>query len=64
MQKNLSPWLQILAALKPFWWVRTFAGGMIVAAQALFAWNLWMTARRGGRYDYRTDLAELAGEGA
>jgi cytochrome c oxidase cbb3-type subunit 1 len=56
MQKNLSPWLEILAALKPFWWVRTFAGGMILLGQVLFVWNLWMTARRGGKYDYRTDL--------
>ena len=45
MQKNLSPWLEILAALKPFWWVRTFAGGMILVGQVLFVWNLWMTAR-------------------
>jgi cytochrome c oxidase cbb3-type subunit 1 len=56
MQKGLAPWLRILEALKPFWWVRTFAGGMILAGQAFFAWNLWMTARRGREYDYRVDV--------
>jgi hypothetical protein len=29
----------------PFWWVRTFAGLLIVAAQGLFLYALWTTAR-------------------
>ncbi len=56
LQKNLAPWLQIVATLKPFWWVRMFAGGMIVAGQFIFAWNLYKTARTAKAYDYRVDL--------
>jgi cytochrome c oxidase cbb3-type subunit 1 len=56
MADALSPWMKIVDALKPFWGVRTFAGAMILVAQGLFAWNLWMTARTRRAYDYRVDL--------
>ncbi|MFT7461878.1 MAG: cytochrome c oxidase cbb3-type subunit 1 [Pseudohongiellaceae bacterium] len=40
MFKALAPWSDILNALKPFWDVRTFAGGMIVIGQVLFVYNM------------------------
>lgn len=57
MSEGLSPWMDIVRALAPFWLVRTLAGGMILAAQVLFAWNLWKTARTKKPYDYRVDIA-------
>lgn len=62
MQKNLSPWMEIVRMLAPFWWVRMGAGGMILAAQCLFAWNLWKTATTRKPYDYRVDLADASQE--
>jgi cytochrome c oxidase cbb3-type subunit 1 len=44
--KNLAPWEQSLKMSMPFWHVRTIAGTVIVAAIMLFAYNMWMTARR------------------
>lgn len=64
MQKNLSPWMDIVRALEPYWWVRTGAGAMIVLGHSLFVWNLWMTARTRKPYDYRVDLADASGEPA
>ena len=56
MFKSLAPWMDIVRALKPFWEVRTFAGGMIITGQLLFTYNLWKTARTPKPYDYRVDL--------
>jgi len=57
MLRALSPWMDIVRAMGPFWSIRTFAGGMILLGQVLFVWNLFMTARAGSRdYDYRVDL--------
>ncbi len=56
MAKALVPWRDIIMALKPFWGIRIFAGGMIITGQALFAWNLFQTARGSRAYDYRVDL--------
>ncbi len=56
MLRDLAPWMDMVRALGPFWSVRTFAGGMILLGQALFALNLWMTARHEKPYDYRVDL--------
>ena len=41
----LAPWEESLVASMPYWWVRAGAGTMIVIAQFLFAFNMWMTAR-------------------
>jgi hypothetical protein len=30
----------------PFWWVRTFAGLLIIAGQGLLFYALWATARQ------------------
>jgi len=46
--KNLAPWEQSLVTSMPFWHVRTVAGTVILAAIMLFAYNMWMTARRKG----------------
>ncbi len=43
---NLEPWSNSVIDSMPFWWVRSFSGLMIVAAQAIFFWELWATARR------------------
>ncbi len=56
MQKGLSPWMDIVRTLVPFWGVRTFAGTMVVVGQLLFAWNLYKTATVKKPYDYRVDL--------
>ena len=62
MQKNLVPWMDIVRSLVPFWWVRLGAGGMILAGQLLFAWNLWKTATTKKPYDYRWDLVDASKE--
>ena len=58
MFKSLAPWMDIVDALRPFWEVRTFSGGMILLGQILFAWNLFQTARHKKPYDYRIDLVD------
>jgi cytochrome c oxidase cbb3-type subunit 1 len=58
MLDNLSPWIEIVRAMVPYWGVRTFAGGMILVGQLLWSWNLWKTARTPKPYDYRVDLIE------
>jgi len=58
MFKALAPWSDIVNALKPFWDVRTFAGGMILIGQILFVYNMWQTARTPKPYDYRVDLVD------
>jgi cytochrome c oxidase cbb3-type subunit 1 len=58
MLDALSPWMDMVRALAPFWAVRTFAGGMIILGMLLFIWNLWMTARTPKPYDYRVDLVD------
>lgn len=56
MLKSLAPWMDIVNAMKPFWWVRSFAGGMILAGNLIFAWNLWKTATTPKAYDWRRDV--------
>ncbi len=56
MLRNLVPWMDMVRAMGPFWSVRTFAGGMILLGQMLWAFNLTMTMRGGRPYDYRSDL--------
>jgi cytochrome c oxidase cbb3-type subunit 1 len=43
--RDLAPWESSIVYSVPFWWVRTIAGLMIIAGQALFAVNMWATAR-------------------
>jgi len=58
MQKNLTPWMEIVRMLQPYWAIRTFAGGMIIAGLLCWCFNLFMTARTKKPYDYRVDLVE------
>ncbi|MCG3134191.1 MAG: Cytochrome c oxidase subunit 1, bacteroid [Planctomycetes bacterium] len=61
MLDALSPWMDIVRAMYPFWLLRTIAGGMILAGQILFFWNLWKTARTPKPYDHRWDLVDAGG---
>jgi cbb3-type cytochrome oxidase subunit 1 len=61
MQKDLSPWMDIVRALKPYWAVRTFSGAMILTGVGLWALNLWKTATTPKPYDYRVDLVDAQG---
>jgi cytochrome c oxidase cbb3-type subunit 1 len=42
---SLAHFGESVAASMPFWWVRTFAGLLIVAGQGFFFYALWATAR-------------------
>lgn len=42
---SLSHWGESVVSSMPFWWTRTLAGLMIVGAQGIFLWELWVTAR-------------------
>jgi len=42
----LSHWGDSVIASMPFWWVRTVAGILIVGAQFIFFYALWVTARQ------------------
>jgi cytochrome c oxidase cbb3-type subunit 1 len=46
MWKGLSHWGESVIASMPFWWIRTFAGLVIIGAQGLFVYALWATARQ------------------
>ncbi|MCC7542016.1 MAG: cbb3-type cytochrome c oxidase subunit I [Deltaproteobacteria bacterium] len=54
---TLAPWEQSLIASVPFWWVRSIAGIAIVAAQAILAYHMWITARSGAALEERTAAA-------
>ncbi len=50
MQRELNDWMDIVDASVPFWWVRTFAGGLILIGTLCGVYNMWMTARSGSAY--------------
>ncbi len=43
--RDLAPWEDSLVASMPFWLLRTFTGVAIIAGQAIFLLNVYMTAR-------------------
>lgn len=45
MQKGLNPWGDMIDASVPFWWVRTFSGGMFIVGLLCGLYNMWMTAK-------------------
>lgn len=47
--KSLAPFIDSVAASKPFWWFRTLTGTAIFAGQICFVVNLWMTWAEGKR---------------
>jgi len=60
MQRELNPWTDIIEMSVPFWWVRTFSGGMILTGLLCLLYNMWMTARTEGpavEEDYLVALA-------
>lgn len=50
MQKGLNPWSDMVDASVPFWWVRTFSGGLFIAGLMCGLYNMWMTARSREEY--------------
>jgi len=50
MQKDLNPWTDILVSSIPFWWVRTFAGGMMIAGLLCGLYNMWRTMNSSVKY--------------
>lgn len=51
MQRELNPWTDILEASVPFWWVRTFAGGLMVTGLLCCLYNMWATVRSDRDYE-------------
>lgn len=45
MQRELNPWTDVLDVSVPFWWVRTFSGGLMIAGLLCNLYNMYMTAR-------------------
>jgi cytochrome c oxidase cbb3-type subunit 1 len=60
MQRDLNPWSDILEAARPFWLVRTFAGGMMIAGLLCGFYNMLQTWRLGEPYDEREQLVPLS----
>jgi cytochrome c oxidase cbb3-type subunit I len=62
MQKNLNPWHDIVSASEPFWWVRTFSGGLMIVGLLCVLYNMWMTARSDVAYVEDEHLVPLAAD--
>ncbi len=62
MQRELNPWIDLVRASVPFWWVRTFAGGMMIVGAMFGVYNMFMTARSGEAYVEEAHLVPLASE--
>lgn len=62
MQRNLSSWHDIVATSVPYWWVRTFAGGLMIVGLLCVLYNMWMTARSDEAYVEEDHLVPLAAE--
>jgi cytochrome c oxidase cbb3-type subunit 1 len=62
MQKNLNPWHDLITASVPFWWVRTFAGGLMIVGLLCVLHNMWMTARSDEDYVEERHLVPLAAD--
>lgn len=62
MQRELNPWVDIVEASIPFWWVRTFAGGLFVGGLLCLLYNMWMTTRNTVAYDESLHYVPLTAE--
>ena len=60
MQRDLNHWMDIVDASVPFWWVRTFSGGLLLAGFLCSLYNMIMTARRGAPYVEENHLVVAA----
>jgi len=50
MQRDLNPWTDIIEMSVPFWWVRTFAGGMFIAGLLCMLYNMYCTSKGDREY--------------
>ncbi len=55
MQRELNHWSSIIDVSVPFWWVRTFSGGMLIASLLCLLYNMWMTARGPSAQPYASE---------
>ena len=62
MQRDLNPWSDIVQASIPFWWVRTFAGGMMLVGLFCMLYNMWMTVRSNVEYQAENHLVPLTSD--
>jgi cytochrome c oxidase cbb3-type subunit 1 len=62
MQRNLSPWHDLITTSMPFWWVRTVAGAMMIVGLLCVLYNMWMTARSDVAYVEDEYLVPLAAD--
>ena len=62
MQKDLNHWMDIINASVPFWWVRTFAGGMMLTGFLCMFFNMIATARHDAVYEEERHLVPLEAE--
>lgn len=60
MQRELNHWSSIIDVSVPFWWVRTFSGGMLIASLLCLLYNMWMTARGPSAQPYATENHVIA----
>lgn len=58
MQKELNPWSDVVAASGPFWWVRTFSGGLILLGFLCMLYNMIRTAKDGEPYVAENHLVD------
>ena len=59
-QRDLAPLTDTLSASVPFWWVRTFSGGMFIVGLLCMLYNMWMTSRSSESYEESKYLATAA----
>ena len=62
MQRELADWMDIIRMSVPFWWVRTFAGGMLISGLLCSVYNMWMTLRNTEEYVEERHLVPLEAE--
>ena len=62
MQKDLNDWMDIITASVPFWWVRTFAGGMMLTGFLCMFYNMIATARSNVLYEEEKHLVPAQAE--
>jgi len=53
----LSHWGESVVASMPFWWVRSFAGLLIIVGQLFLFYALWETAWQGEALPVRREAA-------
>lgn len=61
MQRELAPWSDMVVSSVPFWWVRTFAGGLMLGGLLCNLANMWLTATSGEPYVEENHLVPVDG---